>query len=171
MHSEVQESIRPDLTEAGQVDPDVAIKDDRQDTLNASISKLALEAIAQVDQISSATGTQKEDMQQSIWTMLGLFRSLAREQRQRAGMEAVFAADKGPVQNQTGRAAAVNRHIMSIAFVAKNALTEMVRSQVHPDEMRSTLSSKNRQSCGDGGGFVKGCWKRIGVFFVRTEMS
>eukprot|EP00210_Caulerpa_lentillifera_P008302 g7922.t1 len=50
-----------------------------EDPLNDSISKLAFEAIREVDRIAAAGGLQKESVKRTIWTVLGLFRDIVRE--------------------------------------------------------------------------------------------
>lgn len=50
-----------------------------EDPLNDSISKLAFEAIREVDRVAAAGGLHQESVKKTIWTVLGHFRDILRE--------------------------------------------------------------------------------------------
>lgn len=102
------------------------------DPLNAAISKLANEAVHEVEQLP-VHELEKRDVQQAIANLLQHFREITREAIHRSGSDLANQADTILTQARSMKCFRLNQDIQSIASKAKRDISLLKIDHTYPE--------------------------------------
>lgn len=115
----------------------------RQDVLNKAMSKLALEAVAEVTRMNASDSKLTPDTKHTVWSIAGLFRSLKQEEaRQESESKPAGSIEGAAVPYaDRGKVIGLNQLILSVASIARSDLDTFEKYNASPEDIRSIFAS------------------------------